>query len=166
MHKVIDNFLNIEDFEAIQQRLMSSSFPWYYNDSMGEAGTTGSNNCFFHHHIYSKHKVWSDLFDIAEPLLKKLSVSALFELRANLVVARDKTFQSDWHYDFNHKKGKTAVLYINDNNGYTVIDKFKKHKIESKANRIVIFNNEQLHKMVSQTNSQRRVVLNINFFQQ
>ena len=161
MHKVIDNFLEEQDFLKIKTKLLSPDFPWYYNDTM-----TGTDNCFFHHHIYSKHRIWSDVFNLCEPLIKKLKVSALFELRANLVVAKEKQWECEWHYDFNHKKGKTAILYLNNNNGFTLLDKVKKYKVLSKANRILLFDNEQLHKMVSQTDSKRRVILNINFFQQ
>ena len=160
MYKVIDNFLEEKDFLDIQTKLLSPNFPWYYNDTM-----TGTDNCFFHHHIYSKHKIWSDIFELCSPLMQKLDISAMFELRANLVIAKEKHWESEWHYDFDHKKGKTAILYINDNNGCTIIDKNKKHKVESKANRICIFDNKEFHKMISQTNSKRRVVLNINYFQ-
>ena len=110
---------------------------------------TGTDNCFSPPHI-CKHRIWSDIFELCSPLMQKLDISAMFELRANLVIAKEKHWESN-NYGFDHKKGKTAILYINDNNACTIIDKNKKHKVESKANRICIFDNKEFHKMISQT---------------
>ena len=58
-------------------------------------------------------------------------------------------------------KCKVALYYINDNNGYTMIgDK----KVESKSNRMVLFNSNQKHYGTNSTNFNNRIVINFNYF--
>ena len=68
-----------------------------------------------------------------------------------------------FHTDFEEDQfvGKTAVYYVNTNNGYT---EFKSGvKVNSIANRMVIFDSKYEHAGVTSTDTNRRVVLNINF---
>ena len=56
---------------------------------------------------------------------------------------------------------KTAVFYINTNNGWT---EFKKGgKVKSVANRIVIFDSKLEHSGVTCTDENKRVVMNFNY---
>ena len=56
---------------------------------------------------------------------------------------------------------KTAIFYINSNNGYTV---FKDNsKVISRENRLCLFNGHIEHAGVSCTDARRRIVLNINY---
>ena len=50
---------------------------------------------------------------------------------------------------------------MNDNNGYTVI---KGKKIESKKNRMLLFNSDINHCGTNSTNCRNRMVINFNYF--
>ena len=69
--------------------------------------------------------------------------------------------KSHWHSDFDNlkltSKSKTAIYYVNTNNGYTV---FKNKKIKSEANKIIIFNGNTKHKVKYQTDRDTRIVIN------
>ena len=56
---------------------------------------------------------------------------------------------------------KTAIFYINTNNGWT---EFKKGgRVKSVANRAVIFDSNLEHRGVSCTDAKRRVLINFNY---
>ena len=56
---------------------------------------------------------------------------------------------------------KTAIFYINTNDGYTVFEDGT--KINSVANRICIFPHWMKHSGTTCTNTNRRIALNLNF---
>ena len=72
-----------------------------------------------------------------------------------------RPMKSHWHSDFDNlkltSKSKTAIYYVNTNNGYTV---FKNKKIKSEANKMVIFNGNTQHKVKYQTDRDTRIVIN------
>ena len=56
---------------------------------------------------------------------------------------------------------KTAIFYLNTCNGKTVVNGTE---VESIANRVVIFPANTPHYVISQTDTDRRIVLNINYY--
>ena len=54
------------------------------------------------------------------------------------------------------------MLYLNDNNGYT---EFKNQKVDSVSNTAVVFDTDIEHRGVPATNVDRRLVININYFE-
>ena len=58
----------------------------------------------------------------------------------------------------------TGIFYVNNNDGYTLLEDGT--KIESVANRFVSFSAETNHSGTSCTNTNRRVVLNLNYIKQ
>jgi len=86
----------------------------------------------------------------------------LYRCKANLNPREDKNYQlGDYHSDYN-LTCKTAILYINTNNGYT---KFKgvDDVVESVENRIVIFDSHLKHVGFTCTDEKTRVLININY---
>ena len=61
-------------------------------------------------------------------------------------------------YPFTHN---AAVLYVNDNDGYTEIGN---KKIESVANRVSIFDGSIEHNSTTCTDQKVRVVMSFNYF--
>ena len=55
----------------------------------------------------------------------------------------------------------TAIFYINTNNGYTEFENGE--KIESVANRLIMFPSNIKHRGVTQTDEQTRIMINFNF---
>jgi len=86
----------------------------------------------------------------------------LDDVRANCVLKNRKKNFSDFHCDRTYDC-TTAILYMNTNNGYTLLGEKEKIKIKSEENKIVIFNSQTKHCAVSQTDQERRVVINLNY---
>ena len=69
----------------------------------------------------------------------------------------------DEFVDTIEKNAKTAILYLNTCNGGTVIINNKKEKIiYSKENKLLLFDSNTLHRGFSQTDIERRIIININ----
>ena len=69
-----------------------------------------------------------------------------------------------WHTDWQMSTpSKTCVLYLNDNDGYTEFETGE--KVVSESNTAVIFDTNIKHRGVTATNVDRRMVLNISYFE-
>ena len=154
--KITDNFLDKSEFENINKTFHLSNFPWYF---MPFKVHEGDDNYQFYHLFIAKGKVLSNHFDILHPILKKLGVKEILRIKANLTLKQNKHIQSDMHVDF--KDCKTAIFYLNTNNGYTLFD--KGDKIPSKENRVVEFDSNLKHCAVDHTDTKYRIVINFNF---
>ena len=164
--KVIDNFLERNQFQLLSDTLMGNEFPWYYNSdsiygtSLNKKSIPLFAHRFFHDGVYYKP------FDIVEPCLRKLKMKELIRIKANLNMKTLFTRNIGWHVDFEPpytKDQKTAILYINDNNGYTRVKGYG--KVKSVANRIVIFDPHIPHAGYTCTNEKTRVMVNFNYVQ-
>ena len=154
--KITDNFLEKSEFENINKTFHLSNFPWYF---MPFKVHEGDDNYQFYHLFLAKGKVLSEHFDILHPVLKKLGVKEIIRIKANLTLKQKEHIKSDMHVDF--KDCKTAIFYLNTNNGYTLFD--KGDKIHSRENRIVEFDSNLKHCAVDHTDSKYRIVINFNY---
>ena len=93
-------------------------------------------------------------------LLDKLNVVSLMRIKANLNVATTEHITREFHTDFK-VKCTTAIAYMNNNNGYTLFEDGT--KVESKENRVVMFDSQMRHAGIPCTDEKRRVVINFNF---
>lgn len=103
----------------------------------------------------------SDTFSLLEPMLFLLNVKSLVRIKANLVTKKDIVYEYGMHSDQTFDCS-AAVFYLNTNNGHTNIGG---EKIASIENRLIKFNALTEHSGSSSTDSQIRVVLNINYFE-
>jgi len=108
---------------------------------------------------FISHKKWSNIYETF-PLLKKLNPSKILNIRANLCLKRPMICH--WHVDdwTKNLKHKTAIYYVNTNNGSTV---FQGRKVKSVKNKVVIFNANVTHKAEYQTDTDVRMVINLNY---
>jgi len=160
--KVIDNFLDKQDFEKIFYTMSGDNFPWYYNDYVND-NKDDKNHFQFIHGFYDK-VINSDFFPIVNPLLHKLEVTAIARIKANLLLKTDVPVVHNYHTDYDWKyKWWTAIYYVNSNNGRTIFKKNKKN-VYCKANRLVLFDGRLPHCSVTSTNTKKRIVINLNFF--
>ena len=159
--KVINNILNKEKFLKFKEIMFSDDLAWYFKKNM-----TYKDNYFFNHCFYTKNKIRSEFLfnEYIKDILDKINCVAIIGIRANLMLRKKKVYQSNYHID-RPEKCKTAVLYMNTCNGYTVIDKNNPIKIKSEENKIIIFDSNILHKAISQTDCERRIVINFNYFE-
>lgn len=100
--EIIDNFLDKDDFSNIKSNLLSSSFPWYFNDFILERGTKKCSDVYnyqFTHSFFTTSKI-SDFYSLVEPCLKKLNIRTLLRVKANLIPRADKKSCSRNAYRF------------------------------------------------------------------
>ena len=162
--KIIDNFLPQSSFNSIQKFFLSNKLPWYYNDSV--AGSNDDlNNYQLVYNFFDIRNPFKEACpctysSLIKPILTKLSPQYIFRIKANLSPRTDIPYQGRFHTDMNLNQ-KTAIFYINSNDGYTL---FKDNsKVLSVENRLCLFNGHIEHAGVSCTDAKRRVVLNINY---
>ena len=147
-------------------------------DYYGERNPFGEEKCNLHEILFTTRllfrnhhtEIIQDLYHFLKPelevLYEVLNVKTMWLLRANCTHATDKNYVSKWHTDMgsqeNHANIKTAILYLNTNNGGTKFldtDEF----IQSASNRCVIFPESTRHAGVWCTDKKLRFVLNINY---
>ncbi len=158
--KIIDNFLEKENFLELEKAFFGTEFPWYYNDSKSLKGDV--NFQFIHAIVWDK-TILSPYWKIVEPILKKLNYKEVIRVKANLTTKKNEIIKSPMHIDTGVKNSKTAVFYCNTNNGYTLFNSGE--KVVSKANRAVVFEGNEFHCGVDSTDEKIRVVINFNYFE-
>ena len=164
--KIIDNFLAKEDFLKIQQLMLSKEFPWYFQHGINKLDSDIDINDYqFTHVFYMDNAVRSHMLDTLQPLISKLKIGAIIKIKANLLTHTPKIIKHGFHIDYHHhtklKDAKTAVFYLNTNNGYTLFENNK--KVMSVENRVALFNLNTPHSGTTSSDSKRRVVLNFNY---
>ena len=116
---------------------------------------------------------WSPMTEVIFPILDVLDSRAWLKIKANLSPKYPEHKVGGWHCDMvdyaedgitpeAYKDSTTAILYMNTNNGYTLLE--TGDKVESIENRLVLFSNDTLHTGISQTDTKVRVQINFNFF--
>lgn len=161
-YKIIDNFLDKENFNNIKNLLMGFDFPWYYQPDITNKGKKSLNNSFYFFHLfYQDLTIGSNLYHQMIPLLKNLKVKSLIRLKANFYPNQNKFIEHEFHkdYDYTHKG---CLFYINSNNGFTILKDGT--KIESVENRALIFDPSMIHKSTNCTDERSRINININYF--
>lgn len=164
--KIIDNFLDFKNFQIIQDAIYGADLPWFQNRYLVYENEIEENNTWnwqLTHTFYNQNMPRSDKFFLLEPIITRLNPGALVRVKANLIPRTDKIIVHPYHVDIDNFKGKTAVYYINSNNGYTL---FKDgSNVESIENRMVIFDSILEHTGTSCTNARNRCVINFNFYE-
>jgi hypothetical protein len=163
--QIIDNALSRSDHYLIEHTLLGTTIKWNYLPFVTYQNKDIEDercNFTFAHDFYSDYSPRSDHFDMLRPLLKKLNTGAIMRIKANLQPTTDQHVQFHLHTDANGSGCKTALYYVNSNNGHTVFEDGT--KIESKANRLVIFDEHLLHAGVTCTDQKVRCVINFNFY--
>ena len=154
---IYKNFINKKNSNKIEEEFLKPYFPWYYNKHQT---INNKDTSYMFHLFFQNKKINSKHFYLIEPILKKLNIKNLINVRANLCLKRPT--KCNWHVDCSTKKlnHKTAIYYVNNNNGYTL---FKNKKVKSEKNKIVIFNEDTIHKVGHQTDKDTRIVINFNY---
>jgi len=152
------NFLPKKIFKTLRDGVMSSYFPWYFNDGIIKAKDKYFQFTFS---FIEKGKpvCWGDWYNIMVPVLEKIKHNKIIKVKSNLLTKTDNIIEHDFHID--QAKGTTGILYLNNCNGYT---KFKNgKKIMSEENTYVEFDSSTPHAGSSCTDELRRVVINFNY---
>ncbi len=164
---VIDDFLPEREFNDLANSMMGISFEWFYSD--GQNNDYDEGLFMFTHLFYKEGTKFGDdyigagvnsaYYNLIEPCVKQLRLKTIRRIKANLTTYQSEHVCSGFHTDY--KNITTAVYYVNSNNGYT---EFKNgDRIESVANRAVIFDSNLEHQGVGCTDEKRRIVINFNY---
>lgn len=164
MITVIDNFLSKNDHEHIKHALLGNTpFPWFYNDHKMSVHKEDVYDMQFVHIFYKDYGPQSEYFELIRPFLYVQRPTTLLRVKANLTPATHEIYQYGMHTDVEPSELpiKTAVYYVNSNNGATVFE--TGDKVESVANRFVMFDANMRHAGTSCTDAKCRCVINFNF---
>lgn len=161
MTRVIDNYLNQEDFLRIKNTLESSDFPWYYQKNINDSHSEKDLDCYFTHYLFNQKNGQSSFYYIIKPILNKLNVKALIRIKSNFYPRTEKLEIHKSHSDYTYKH-KGAIFYINTNDGKTILNKNK--EIDSVENRLLLFEPHLSHNSTSTTNVKSRININFNYF--
>ena len=153
-----DKFLDTEKFENICTTLNPKVVPWSYQEVVHEAESLvpDIDNFQFSYTILPDTKFYGCLI----PLFDKMNMEVHFRVKINLNPKAYKIFEHGYHIDI-PTPSKTAIFYLNTNNGYTAFETGE--KVESVANRLVVFDSHIKHTGTTCTNQKARLVLNINY---
>jgi len=169
---IIDNFLAKEEFVALRDPIMTNHFPWFFipfkshpdEDQLTQPGQ-------LIHMVYTTNIPYSQFYDPHFfPILDALHVSILSRIKINLQIRTSEPYFSPFHLDIMDLEKDitalvtTSILYINTNNGYTEFEDGT--IVESVANRLVTFPADTKHRGVSQTDEQRRIVINFDYLEE
>ena len=168
--KIIDSAISDEDHKKIYDTLFGIHFPWYYANGVN---LVPDEHYQFIHSFYYNHRPQSHYADLLDPVLIQLDLVAIIRIKANLTPSTPTIIEHGMHIDVtndpNSKNprsaftGKTAVYYVNDNDGYTTFEDGQ--KVQSKANRLVIFDNNLKHSGSTCTDQKMRCVINFNYIE-
>jgi len=177
------NFLEQGTHYNIKNIIEGGSFPLFYQadtmtyDLMEYSTATNLNkkyniinegHSFFGHMLIKDYKIVSPFVDLFTPVIKKVQdlIPEYHLVRAKLSVCPKKEdhISSGWHYDLTPDEKSeyiTTIYYINSNNGYTLLSEGT--KVTSLANKLVLFPGDTLHTGITQTDTDIRIFLNLNF---
>jgi hypothetical protein len=155
--EIIDSFLSKDEFEGVHSHLMGYHFPWYYNPIVDY-----DNHLFdiFDLDSYQFVHDFSLSDKVLNPITEKLKIKKVIRIKANLNPRTSEVITRKFHVDTN-EKCKTAILYLNTSDGYTEFEDGS--RVDSRANRMVIFDSQTMHRGTTCTNQKTRVVINFNY---
>tara|TARA_Y100000592_G_scaffold99659_1_gene176522 strand:- start:1264 stop:1758 length:495 start_codon:yes stop_codon:yes gene_type:complete len=157
---VIDSFLDKSDLEDLKSIVLSDYFPWYLNDGVsfpGDGEIQLTHTTFKDGNFVSSYTLGGlDIFK------EKLNFQTIIRAKFNLLNRTPTLIEHGLHTDIQDTdNAKTAILYLNTNDGYTRFEDGK--KIESVENRLVLFDANIKHGGTSCTNKRYRAVFNLNY---
>ena len=165
MIKVIDNYLPEDKFKEITKAIHSDNFNWILTNNVNY--NCKENDFFFLHMFveFGEETYKNSLYfptEIMRPYGKNKKIG-ITRAKANLFVKTNESHNKlGYHKDIEDQNDfYTLILYLEDTNGYTEFE--DKSMVLSKRNRALIFNANEKHQTVTQTNTLFRTNININF---
>jgi len=160
--KIIDDFLNEDEFNVIHQYLTADNFPWFFSNSITKH-KQGLDQFQFSHLFYDISKPYLQNYsNFLTPLFSKLQAKYILRVKANCRPRTTQGVLSDYHTDLDLNQ-QTAIFYLNTNNGYTRFQQNDYDDVPSVANRLLTFYGALKHAGCSCTDQNTRIVLNINY---
>ena len=176
-YKIIDNFLEETDFQQLQNHMLNSGeVSWYLNFTVTTCEYAEEDeferyqeehwNWYLTHLFYyetSKSSMYDKIDSVFRPAFARVGeeVKTWIRIKANLYPHTSKVREHQPHNDnlFSHKG---AVFSLNTCDGFTRMPDGT--KVDSVANRVVIFDASELHNSSTTSNDKVRMNINFNFF--
>ena len=156
---IIDDYLNMEDFDKLESIIDNPFFPWFFQKEQVK-----DDDPFFCHILYCNDISQSEFYRPVLNIFKKhINWISLYRLNANLATKIGSTskFHTDTNREEDETKMTTSIFYLNTNNGYTEFENGE--IVDSVQNRLVTFPTNTSHRAVGQTDTDKRIVLNFNY---
>ena len=158
-HKIIDNFLPPRNLIKLQAVINSGEFDWYYVEDINTNVPKDSLASYFVHVAYYQGTA-SKYIHIFSSILERLEIKALIRIKVNLYPRTHALEIHTPHIDENYPH-TGAIFYLNTNDGKTILEDGT--KIDSVANRVLLFDASKKHSSTSTTDNKVRVNININY---
>ena len=173
-YQVIDNFLDKDYFNILRRLFMEEDngaeirTSWLYESTISYPQDHErfieeevEDNLFYMTHTFYDHFTpASNFYENIIPILTKLKLRSLIRVKGNFYPNTEILHEHQMHadYDFSHS---SAILSLNTCDGYTKLKDGT--KIDSVANRILLFDSSEEHCSTTTTNVPARINLNINY---
>ena len=163
--KIIDDFLWKDDHKFFVDLFEHKDFPWFICKKVAAQEVPEEyERQWYMTHMFYDNTICSDYYgSIEEKILRHKdfpTVFAMLRIKGNMYPGAEKLSEHAPHSDTNFTH-MGAIYYINTNNGYTLIEG---QKVESIANRMVIFDPSIPHNSTDCTDEPYRMNINFNFF--
>lgn len=175
---VIDNFLPKHTFQRLQKFVLGTDFFWHwtendYNEKDPAIKDIAINEdigtYMLNHVLYFPHEATSDVYKAFYPITDSMHehnypIIRPLKFKLNMYTNQGKHKHLAQHKDFygvlKSERFITGVIGFTNDNGATVIgDK----EFKTKENTMVLFDGNLLHGGYTQTDTKRRVILNVNY---
>ena len=160
-YKVIDNFLDEKYFDSLVSLL--EEIPWFFQKDIAYDNVAEDKIFLLYHMFYAQNTPTGTLYEKLIPLLEKLRAEVLVRIKANLYPNTERLHEHPMHTDFDFCHSG-ALLSLNTCDGYTKLKDGT--KIDSIANRILLFDASNEHCSTTTTNVPARMNININYIQE
>lgn len=161
-YKIIDNALDDIAFATLKTTMMGGDFDWHYSDKIVSVDLS-SETGYFLHKFYNNFRPQSQYMKEIGPIVRILKPDSIIRIKGNLYfrgLEKDPT-PHGFHQDFTYPH-QAAIFYINTNNGFTILEDGT--KIESIANRLLLFDGSKNHSSTACTDVPFRINIVFNFF--
>ena len=179
--KIEDNFLGQKEFVEIQTLIMGDEFACFFKyryyanagetvESIPQDKDENELDQFqFIHQFYDLGLPRSQYMKQLQCFMDLLQPASLLRITANLLTRLPTLIENPFHSDLRkllqeeeQKQWTTSIFYVNTNNGYTLFEDGT--KVESVANRMLIFPANLKHTGTTCTDQQTRIVINFNYY--
>jgi len=161
-HKIIDNFLDTQDFLEIKSIFESGTVPWYSSDIVYEEK---EDNFQLVHLLYANYQPLHSGLNYIQKIIQKIDPLTIYRIKINLRPKSNVINDDYYHFDqpnlvdlnIHHTLG---IFYLNTNNGCTILE--NGIRIKSIENRMLLMSGDTKHSGTSSTDC-NRMVINFNF---
>jgi len=156
--EIQNQFLKYGTFNELHNQIADKNFPWYFTQSPGEPEQY--TNLLYYDHQFSS-AITPRMMRCLVTITNQLNAISILRVKVNATPRNAP--EQEWHTDWQiSTPSKTCVLYLNTNDGYT---EFRDRKVYSQENTAVIFDTNTEHRGVPASDIDRRLVLNVSYFE-